>query len=200
MTGRVTTSWNWSKGRWKEPCGASCHTGEVHATNTYKFRQAFSRLSHTDRENRAQKQEKEQLLAIPCKSAERSTMAAKEAMPLLTAHKLGRFDLSHRVVLAPLTRCRSYGSVPQPHAALYYSQRATQGGLLISEATDVSVTAKGYPETPGIWTQEQVEAWKPIVDAVHRKGALFFCQIWHVGRVSTNGKLQIHVVAELHTP
>jgi 12-oxophytodienoic acid reductase len=127
-------------------------------------------------------------------------MVAKEAIPLLTAHKLGRFDLSHRVVLAPLTRCRSYGSVPQPHAALYYSQRATKGGLLISEATDVSVTAKGYPETPGIWTQEQVEAWKPIVDAVHRKGALFFCQIWHVGRVSTNGKLQIHVVAELHTP
>ncbi|XP_047075557.1 12-oxophytodienoate reductase 1-like [Lolium rigidum] len=113
-------------------------------------------------------------------------MVAKEAIPLLTAHKLGRFDLSHRVVLAPLTRCRSYGSVPQPHAALYYSQRATKGGLLISEATDVSVTAKGYPETPGIWTQEQVEAWKPIVDAVHRKGALFFCQIWHVGRVSTN--------------
>ncbi|XP_047064277.1 12-oxophytodienoate reductase 1-like [Lolium rigidum] len=113
-------------------------------------------------------------------------MVAKEAMPLLTPHKLGQFDLSHRVVLAPLTRCRSYGSVPQPHAALYYSQRATKGGLLISEATDVSVTAKGYPETPGIWTQEQVEAWKPIVDAVHRKGALFFCQIWHVGRVSTN--------------
>jgi 12-oxophytodienoic acid reductase len=121
-------------------------------------------------------------------------MVAKEAIPLLTAHKLGRFDLSHRVVLAPLTRCRSYGSVPQPHAALYYSQRATKGGLLISEATDVSVTAKGYPETPGIWTQEQVEAWKPIVDAVHRKGAFFFCQIWHVGRVSTNGKFEIHAI------
>ena len=108
-------------------------------------------------------------------------------IPLMTPYKMGQFELSHRVVLAPLTRCRSYGNVPQPHAAVYYSQRATRGGLLISEATDVSPTAQGYPETPGIWTREQVEAWKPIVDAVHRKGALFFCQIWHVGRVSTNG-------------
>uniref|UniRef100_A0A8I6Z2J9 NADH:flavin oxidoreductase/NADH oxidase N-terminal domain-containing protein n=1 Tax=Hordeum vulgare subsp. vulgare TaxID=112509 RepID=A0A8I6Z2J9_HORVV len=113
-------------------------------------------------------------------------MVAKEAIPLLTPHKMGQFELSHRVVLAPLTRCRSYANVPQPHAAVYYSQRATKGGLLISEATGVSPTAQGYPETPGIWTQQQVDAWKPIVDAVHRKGALFFCQIWHVGRVSTN--------------
>jgi 12-oxophytodienoic acid reductase len=113
--------------------------------------------------------------------------AAKEVIPLLTPYKMGQFELSHRVVLAPLTRCRSYGNVPQPHAAVYYSQRATRGGLLIAEATGVSATAQGYPETPGIWTQEQVEAWKPIVDAVHRKGAIFVCQIWHVGRVSTNG-------------
>ncbi|CAL9002469.1 unnamed protein product [Prunus brigantina] len=72
-----------------------------------------------------------------------------------------------RVVLAPLTRQRSYGNVPQPHAILYYSQRTSNGGLLIAEATGVSDTAQGYPDTPGIWTKEQVEAWKPIVDAVH---------------------------------
>ncbi|CAN6164608.1 unnamed protein product [Urochloa humidicola] len=113
-------------------------------------------------------------------------MAHQEVIPLMTPCKMGQFELSHRVVLAPLTRCRSYGNVPQPHAAVYYSQRATKGGLLISEATGVSATAQGYPETPGIWTREQVEAWKPIADAVHRKGALFFCQIWHVGRVSNN--------------
>nr|CAB3469996.1 unnamed protein product [Digitaria exilis] len=112
--------------------------------------------------------------------------AEKEAIPLMTLFKMGQFELSHRVVLAPLTRCRSYGNVPQPHAAVYYSQRATKGGLLIAEATGVSATAQGYPATPGIWTHEQVEAWKPIVDAVHRKGAIFFCQIWHVGRVSRN--------------
>ncbi|KAF5479440.1 hypothetical protein F2P56_000260 [Juglans regia] len=115
-------------------------------------------------------------------------MAAETpTIPLLTPYKLGKFDLSHRVVLAPLTRQRSYGNVPQPHAILYYSQRTSKGGLLIAEATGVSDTAQGYPETPGIWTKEQVEAWKPIVDAVHAKGGIFFCQIWHVGRVSNQG-------------
>ncbi|GJN00330.1 hypothetical protein PR202_ga17754 [Eleusine coracana subsp. coracana] len=92
-----------------------------------------------------------------------------------------RFELSHRVLLAPLTLS---GTVPQPHATVYYSQRDTKGGFLISEAVWVSATAQVYLETPSIWTQEQVDAWKPIVDAVHRKGALFFCQIWHVGRIS----------------
>ncbi|KAL6316316.1 hypothetical protein AAG906_017949 [Vitis piasezkii] len=104
--------------------------------------------------------------------------------PLLTPYKMGKFQLSHRVVLAPLTRQRSWNNVPQPHAILYYSQRATKGGLLITEATGVSDTAQGYAHTPGIWTKEQVEAWKPIVDAVHAKGSIFICQLWHVGRVS----------------
>ncbi|KAF9605679.1 hypothetical protein IFM89_018022 [Coptis chinensis] len=111
----------------------------------------------------------------------------EKTIPLLTPYKMGKFQLSHRVVLAPLTRQRSYGNVPQPHAILYYSQRTTKGGFLITEATGVSDTAQGYPDTPGIWTKEQVEAWKPIVDAVHAKGGIFFCQIWHVGRVSNTG-------------
>ncbi|KAK3027981.1 hypothetical protein RJ639_039334 [Escallonia herrerae] len=111
----------------------------------------------------------------------------EEQVPLLTPYKMCNFQLSHRIVLAPLTRQRSYGNVPQPHAILYYSQRTTKGGLLITEATGVSDTAQGCPETPGIWTKEQVEAWKPIVDAVHAKGGIFFCQIWHVGRVSNQG-------------
>jgi 12-oxophytodienoic acid reductase len=117
----------------------------------------------------------------------RQQSAAKETIPLMTPYKMGQFELSHRVVLAPMARFRSYGNVPQPHAAVYYSQRATKGGLLIGEATGVSATAQGYPHTPGIWTPEQIEAWKPIVDAVHRKGAFFFCQILHVGRVSSTG-------------
>ncbi|XP_052194057.1 putative 12-oxophytodienoate reductase 5 isoform X2 [Diospyros lotus] len=87
--------------------------------------------------------------------------------------------------MAPMTRSRSYENVPRPHAAIYYGQRASNGGLLIAEATGISDTAQGYPETPGIWTKEHVEAWKPIVQAVHQKGGTFFCQIWHVGRVST---------------
>ncbi|KAL6316180.1 hypothetical protein AAG906_017727 [Vitis piasezkii] len=110
-------------------------------------------------------------------------MSAKP-IPLLTPYKMGKFQLSHRVVLAPLTRQRSWNNVPQPHAILYYSQRATRGGLLITEATGVSDTAQGFSHTPGIWTKEQVEAWKPIVDAVHAKGGIFICQIWHVGRAS----------------
>ncbi|KAB1210905.1 12-oxophytodienoate reductase 2 [Morella rubra] len=131
--------------------------------------------------------------------------AEAPTIPLLTPYKMGKFDLSHRIVLAPLTRQRSYGNVPQPHAILYYSQRTSKGGLLISEATGVSDTAQGYPETPGIWTKEQVEAWKPIVDAVHAKGGIFFCQIWHVGRVSNrdfqpNGQAPISSADKPLTP
>ncbi|KAJ6763527.1 12-OXOPHYTODIENOATE REDUCTASE 11-RELATED [Salix purpurea] len=108
-------------------------------------------------------------------------------LPLLTPYKMGKHNLSHRIVLAPLTRQRFYDNVPHPHAVLYYSQRATKGGLLIAEATNVSDTAKGHVHGPGIWTKEQIEAWKPIVDAVHAKGGIFFCQIWHAGRVSNSG-------------
>ncbi|XP_073122502.1 putative 12-oxophytodienoate reductase 11 [Henckelia pumila] len=107
-----------------------------------------------------------------------------QRIPLLTPYKMGNFRLSHRIVLAPLTRQRSFNNVPQPHAILYYFQRATKGGFLLAEATGVSDTAQGYPNTPGIWTKEQTDTWKPIVEAVHAKGAVFFCQIWHAGRVS----------------
>ncbi|GAU12223.1 hypothetical protein TSUD_01900 [Trifolium subterraneum] len=73
---------------------------------------------------------------------------------LLTPYKMGNFNLSHRIVLAPLSRTRSYNFVPQPHAALYYSQRATMGGFLIGEASGVSHTAQGdrglNPSTPTI--------------------------------------------------
>ncbi|XP_043721695.1 putative 12-oxophytodienoate reductase 11 isoform X11 [Telopea speciosissima] len=107
-------------------------------------------------------------------------------IPLLTPYEMGKFQLSHRVVLSPMTRVRSFNNLPQPHAILYYSQRTTKGGLLISEATGVSDTCQGVPNIPGIWTKEQLEAWKPIVDAVHAKGGVFFCQIWHVGRASNS--------------
>ncbi|KAF9605663.1 hypothetical protein IFM89_018006 [Coptis chinensis] len=127
----------------------------------------------------------------------------EKTIPLLTPYTMGKFYLSHRVVLAPLTRQRSFDNVPQPHAILYYSQRTTKGGLLIAEATGVSDTAQGYPHTPGIWTKEQVEAWKPIVDAVHAKGGVFFCQIWHVGRASNydfqpNGQAPVSCTDKSH--
>ena len=86
--------------------------------------------------------------------------------------------------------------MPCEQAALYYSQRATKGGLLISEGTLVSATQHGYPHTPGIYTREQLEAWKPIVKAVHDKGAFFYMQIWACGRAShmdymPNGELPV---------
>ncbi|GKB68822.1 putative 12-oxophytodienoate reductase 11 [Tanacetum coccineum] len=93
-------------------------------------------------------------------------------MPLLTPYKMGNFILSHRVVHAPLTRMRAYGNIPQAHTILYYSQRTTEGGLLIYEAAGVSNTAHAFKEIPGIWSNEQVEALKPIVKAVHEKGGL----------------------------
>ncbi|KAK6136034.1 hypothetical protein DH2020_030244 [Rehmannia glutinosa] len=85
-----------------------------------------------------------------------------------------------------MTRMRSYNFIAQPHSILYYTQRTTNGGFLISEASGISDTAQGYPHTPGIWTKEHVEAWKPIVRAVHEKGGIFFCQLWHAGRPNGN--------------
>ncbi|KAH0637626.1 hypothetical protein KY289_037541 [Solanum tuberosum] len=114
-------------------------------------------------------------------------MAANSTpIPLLTPYKMGRFNLSHRVVMPPMTRNRSHNNTPQPHAIEYYAQRATKGGFLISESASASDISQGSPNMPGIWTEDQKEAWKPIVDSVHRKGGIFFCQIWHPGRISNS--------------
>eukprot|EP00897_Mesotaenium_endlicherianum_P007886 jgi/Mesen1/7125/ME000369S06454 len=108
----------------------------------------------------------------------------KKSNDLFSPYKMGNFELQNRIVLAPLTRSRALGTVPQPAAAEYYSLRAKWAGLLISEATCVAPEAHGYVETPGIYKQEQVDAWRPIVDAVHEHSAPFFLQLWHVGRAS----------------
>src|SRR4051812_45672917 len=99
---------------------------------------------------------------------------------------LGAITLAHRVVMAPLTRLRSRqpGNVPQPMNATYYGQRASKGGLIITEATDISPEAVGYPGAPGVYSPEQVEGWKEVVSAIHAKGGFVFNQIWHTGRIS----------------
>lgn len=103
---------------------------------------------------------------------------------LFTPYTLGALTLSNRVVLAPLTRNRAgEGFVPSEFAATYYSQRAS-AGLLISEATQISQQAQGYQDTPGIYTQAQIDGWRKVTDAVHAKGGKIFLQLWHVGRVS----------------
>ncbi len=103
---------------------------------------------------------------------------------LFQPYTLGPLSLKNRIVMAPLTRSRSneQGIVPA-YAAEYYAQRAS-AGLIISEATNISAQARGYAKTPGIWSGAQVEAWRPVTDAVHRAGGLFFLQLWHTGRLS----------------
>ena len=97
-----------------------------------------------------------------------------------------RLALGHRVVLAPLTRNRADAEtlVPQAMCVEYYKQRASPGGLLISEATNISPESLAYPATPGIWNAAQVEGWRKVTDAVHEEGGLIFCQLWHTGRVA----------------
>ncbi|CAN8268423.1 unnamed protein product [Cochlearia groenlandica] len=112
------------------------------------------------------------------------TAQGKTNDTLFSPYKMGRFDLSHRVVLAPMTRCRALKGVPNAGLAEYYAQRTTSGGFLISEGTMISPGSAGFPHVPGIYGEEQVEAWKKVVEAVHAKGGLIFCQLWHVGRAS----------------
>jgi N-ethylmaleimide reductase len=99
---------------------------------------------------------------------------------------VGPYRLSHRVVMAPLTRMRAERSsfAPRPLNAEYYAQRATPDGLIIAEASPVMATGRGNAGTPGIYSDAQVEGWRKVVDAVHAKGGLIFLQLWHVGRVS----------------
>ncbi|KAG2564207.1 hypothetical protein PVAP13_8KG391100 [Panicum virgatum] len=82
-----------------------------------------------------------------------------EPTPLLTPYKMGKFNLAHRVVLPPVTRCRSYENMAQPHNALYYQQRAAPGVLLIAEASAVSETATGYPRVPGLRLTHHCHCW-----------------------------------------
>lgn len=96
----------------------------------------------------------------------------------------GELRLPNRIVMAPLTRCRSSeGRVPNALMAEYYVQRAS-AGLIISEATSVTPQGVGYPDTPGIWSPEQVDGWCAITEAVHNAGGQILLQLWHVGRVS----------------
>jgi 2,4-dienoyl-CoA reductase-like NADH-dependent reductase (Old Yellow Enzyme family) len=98
--------------------------------------------------------------------------------------RAGDLLLPNRIVMAPLTRRRAgVTRVPNSLMAKYYEQRAS-AGLILSEATSVTPVGVGYADTPGIWSQEQVESWKLVTQAVHRAGGRIFLQLWHVGRVS----------------
>ena len=97
---------------------------------------------------------------------------------------LGDLHLKNRVVMAPLTRSRATDDrVPTDMMAQYYAQRAS-AGLIISEATVISEEANGYLNTPGLFSDAQVQGWKKVTQAVHDQGGLIVAQLWHVGRVS----------------
>jgi len=103
---------------------------------------------------------------------------------LFEPYALGRISLTNRIVMAPMTRNRAgAGLAPGDLAATYYAQRAS-AGLIITEAAQISPQAQGYQNTPGLYTGEQIAAWRKVTDAVHARGGHIFVQLWHVGRVS----------------
>ena len=106
-------------------------------------------------------------------------------LDLFSPITLGSISLKNRIIMAPLTRSRAPkdNGVPQAMNVTYYEQRAS-AGLIITEATPISAMGHGYPFLPGIYTDEQVEGWKKVVDAVHAKGSKILLQLWHVGRIS----------------
>ncbi|PQJ33674.1 alkene reductase [Salinibacter sp. 10B] len=106
------------------------------------------------------------------------------ASPLFSKIDVGALSLPHRVAMAPLTRNRAgEGNVPVALNATYYRQRAS-AALIVSEATQVAPKGQGYPRTPGIHSEAQVEGWKKVTEAVHEAGGRIFLQLWHVGRIS----------------
>ena len=123
--------------------------------------------------------------------------------------KLGAIEAPNRIVMAPLTRGRAGpGFVPNDLARDYYRQRAS-AGLIISEATGISQEGLGWPSAPGLWTDAQVEGWKPVTDAVHEAGGRIVAQLWHMGRlvhsVFNDGKPPVSASATVgegraHTP
>ncbi len=103
---------------------------------------------------------------------------------LFSPYTLGSLSLPNRFVMAPMTRSRAGdGDAPTEIAATYYAQRAA-AGLIITEGSQVSVQGKGYPKTPGIFSEAQVQGWHKVATAVHDRGGRIFLQLWHVGRVS----------------
>ncbi|KUJ61214.1 alkene reductase [Flavobacteriaceae bacterium CRH] len=106
---------------------------------------------------------------------------------LFEQYNLSGNQLENRFLMAPMTRSRASqpGDIPNALMAEYYAQRST-AGIIITEATQISLQGKGYANTPGIYSKQQIEGWKLITDAVHKNGSKIFLQLWHVGRVSSS--------------
>ncbi|EFJ17318.1 hypothetical protein SELMODRAFT_178917 [Selaginella moellendorffii] len=110
---------------------------------------------------------------------------------LLEPVLVGDSQLQHRVAMSPMTRLRNHPDLEAPGDlnVLYYSQRSSNGGLIISEGTYPTPDSRGYIRMPGIWSPEQIKAWKRVTDAVHAKGGVIFCQLMPAGRISHSSLL-----------
>ena len=102
---------------------------------------------------------------------------------LLSPYKLGGLELPNRIVMAPMTRCRAIGGVPNELMRGYYAQRAS-AGLIITEGTSPSPNGLGYARIPGLYSPAQIEGWRAVTDAVHTRGGRIFVQLMHVGRIA----------------
>jgi N-ethylmaleimide reductase len=109
--------------------------------------------------------------------------AVEPGTELLQPLKLGGMTLRNRIVMSAMTRCRTPGGVPNELNALYYRQRAS-AGIIFAESTAISPYGIGFANTPGIFTEEQVEGWKRVTDGVHAEGGHIFLQLWHCGHNS----------------
>lgn len=112
-------------------------------------------------------------------------------MALFRSFVLGGRELEHRVIMSAMTRLRNdpISEAPRELNALYYEQRASSGGLIVTEGTHPNEIGRGYIRAPGIWTDAHIEGWKKVTRAVHGKGGYVFCQLMHTGRVSHSSLL-----------
>jgi N-ethylmaleimide reductase len=106
-----------------------------------------------------------------------------KAYKLFTPEKVGSIEVKNRIVMAPMTRCRAIGNVPNDLMADYYKQRSG-AGLIITEGTSPSQNGLGYARIPGMFSQQQIEGWKKVTHAVHQGGGKIFVQLMHTGRIS----------------
>src|ERR1700680_4382898 len=111
---------------------------------------------------------------------------------LFTPIQIGPITLKHRVVMPPMSRLRAQwpSGIPSDLQLEYYRQRASDGGLIFTEATAISTSGRGYKGAPGLYSDEQVTGWKRITDAVHARGGYTFTQLWHAGRTTHIGVTQ----------
>src|SRR5260370_29373772 len=124
--------------------------------------------------------------AVACSIFWENPMTSNIKKKLFTPVQIGPLTLKHRVVMPPMSRLRAQPGtgIPSDLMLEYYRQRASGGGLVLTEATAIAASARGYYHAPGLYTDEHVAGWTRITDAVHAKGAYMFTQLWHAGRTT----------------